>query len=116
MARFSAVAESSAALASATAFANVVAAAAVGFKIRRIQLGVRTSTAVVPTSQQVTVGVNRATARGTASTTVAGIKLDPNSTASNITGVDTAWSIAPSLSAADMYHPTFNSQSGADLP
>lgn len=120
MARYNAIVDSAATLAGAatpgTVFANIDSAAAVGFKLRRVTLGVRTTTAVVPTSQQVTVGIVRATARGTSTATTAGAKMDPNTAASGITGVDTTWSTPPTLAAACSYEVTFNTQSGVDLP
>lgn len=115
MARYSAQVKSTAALAVDTAFAAVVPAAAIACKIRRVTLGV-VAGATTPTSQQLTVGINRGTARGTATTTVAGQKLDPRSAASGITGLDTVWSAAPTLAAADQFRVSFNSQSGVDLP
>lgn len=120
MARYNAVVEAAAATAASaspgTAFANIVAAASVGFKLRRITIGVRTTAAVVPTSQQATVGLVRATARGTQTATTAGNKLDPNTAASGITGIDTTWSANPTLAAAPNYEVSFNLQSGVDLP
>lgn len=107
--------KSAAALAVDTAFASVVPAAAVACKIRRVTIGV-VAGASTPTSQQVTVGINRGTARGTASTTVTAGKMDPRTAASQITGVDTAWSAAPTLASADQFRVSFNSQSGVDLP
>lgn len=115
MARYSVQVKSAAALAVDTAFAAVVPAAAVACKIRRVTIGV-VAGASVPTSQQVTVGINRGTARGTATTTLTPGKLDPRHQAAGITGVDTAWSGAPTLAAADQFRVSFNSQSGADLP
>lgn len=115
MARYSVQVKSAAALAVDTAFAAVVPAAAVACKIRRVTIGV-VAGASVPTSQQVTVGINRGTARGTASTTLTPSKLDPRHQAAGITGVDTVWSGAPTLAAADQFRVSFNSQSGADLP
>jgi hypothetical protein len=115
VARYSVQVKSAAALAVDTAFAAVVPAAAVACKIRRVTVGVIAG-ASVPTSQQVTVGINRGTARGTASTTVTPGKLDPRSPAAGITGVDTVWSTPPTLAAADQFRVSFNSQSGADLP
>lgn len=115
MARYMQRVESASALAADTVFANLVAAAAANFKLRRLILGVRAG-AAVPTSQQVTVDVIRATARGTASTTVAGLPLDTRSVADPTTGVDTAWSVAPTLAASPLASPTFNTQSGVDLP
>lgn len=117
MARYSASVESAAAVGADTAFASVVPAAAVAFKLRRVTVGV-VAGAAVPTSQQLEVGINRGTARGTATTTVAGVRLDPRSAASGITGMDTVWSVAPTVGASstDAVKVAFNSQSGADLP
>lgn len=115
MARYSAFVKSSTALAVDTAFAAIVPAAAVACKIRRVTIGV-VAGATTPTSQQLTVAINRGTARGTASTTVSGQRLDPRSAASGITGMDTVWSGAPTLAAADQFRVSFNSQSGVDLP
>ncbi|SRR6266496_39445 len=115
MARYSAQVKSAAALAVDTAFAAIVPAAAVACKIRRVTLGV-VAGATTPTSQQVTVSINRGTARGTATTTVAGQRLDPRSAASGITGMDTVWSVVPTLAAADQFRVSFNTQSGVDLP
>lgn len=115
MARYLTVVESSAALGANTNFANVVSSANVGFKLRRLVAGVRAG-ASVPTSQQLTVAVFRATARGTASATATPQKMDPNSGAAAITGVDTAWSVAPTLASDKLFEFSFNSQSGADLP
>lgn len=115
MARYSAQVKSASALAVDTAFAALVPAAAVMFKLRRVTLGV-VAGATTPTSQQLTVGINRGTARGTATTTVTAQKLDPRSPASGITGMDTVWSTPPTLGSADQYRVSFNSQSGVDLP
>jgi hypothetical protein len=115
MARYSAFVKSTAALAVDTAFASIVPAAAIAFKLRRVTLGVVAGTSA-PTSQQLTIGINRGTARGTVTTTVTGQKLDPRSGASGITGMDTVWSVAPTLAAADLFRVSLNSQSGTDLP
>lgn len=125
MARFITTVESAAALpatapSGATAnglFANLVASANTGCKIRRIRVGVRAG-ASAPTSQQVTIAVARTTARGTATTTNTPNPLDPNSAASGITGLDTAWSAVPTgvWTAPYFDEITFNTQSGADLP
>jgi hypothetical protein len=92
-----------------------VPAAAVACRLRRVTLGV-VAGAATPTSQQLTLAINRGTARGTASTTVSGQRLDPRTAASGITGMDTAWSVVPTLAAADQFRVSFNSQSGVDLP
>lgn len=124
MGRFTSTAESAAALvatapsgANANAlFAALVAGANAGFRLRRVTLGCRAGTGA-PTSQQVTVGMVRTTARGTATTTNAAFALDPNAT-SQITGVDTAWSTVPTATwtAPYLYEVSFNTQSGVDLP
>jgi hypothetical protein len=125
MARYNATVESSTALVatapsggSANAlFASLVVSSTAGYKVRRITLGVRAG-ATVPTSQQLTVAMVRTTARGTATTTTAGNKLDPNSAASQITGLDVAWSAVPTATwtAPYLFEVSFNSQSGVDLP
>lgn len=124
MARYFSLVESATALnatapSGATAnqlFASLVAGASAGFKLRRLQIGVRAG-ASAPTSQQLTVGIVRATARGTATTTYTPLALDPNSPASQITGLDTAWSTVPTVGAwSAMWEMSFNSQSGLDLP
>lgn len=115
MARYSAVVESAAALASATTFANIVAGASANFKLRRVILGLRAG-ASVPTSQQVTVSIVRATARGTATATTSGSGNDPRSAASGITGVDTTWSVVPTVSATKSYEVSLNTQGTVDLP
>lgn len=99
-------------------FANLNASATAGYKLRRITLGVIAGTGA-PTSQQVSVGLVRTTARGTATTTNAPKALDPNSLqTSSITGLDTAWSTVPTATwtAPYLYQVTFNTQSGFDLP
>jgi len=125
MARFQATVESVAAL-SGTApvsggatnglFANLIAGASGGYKLRRVTLGVRAG-ASVPTSQQVTVAVVRATARGTQTTNVTGNKMDPNGPSPNAS-LDTAWSAAPTATytAPYLFEASFNTQSGVDLP
>src|SRR5918993_220290 len=103
MARFGAQLKSTAALAVDTGFAWLMSSATTGYKLRRVTLGV-VAGATTPTSQQVTVGINRVTTAGT--TPSAGMtpaKLDPNSA-------------APTNTANDQFRTTFNSQSGVDLP
>jgi len=98
-------------------FANLNASATAGYKLRRVTLGVIAGTGA-PTSQQVSVGFVRTTARGTATTTLTPSKLDPGSPAAAITGLDTAWSTVPTATWTPpyLYQVTFNSQSGVDLP
>lgn len=117
MARYSFTTTSAAALAVDTAFASVVPAAAVAFKIRRVIIGSVAGTSAV-NDQQVVFGINRATARGTASgsSPFTMTRMDPRSAASAITGVDTTWSVAPTLASTDMIRVSFNLKSGVDLP
>lgn len=117
MARFSVSLYSTAAVAADAPIAAVVPATNLACKIRRVTLGVVAGTST-PTSQQLVVGINRGTARGTATTTLTPVKLDPRSPAAGITGVDTAWSGNPTFGASstDMVKIPINSQSGADLP
>jgi hypothetical protein len=114
MARFKESVESASALAAATTFANLVAGAAANAKIRRLTAGFRTSGAI--TSQQITIAAFRATARGTATTTVTPLAEDPRSAATAITGLDTVWSTAPTLAANAIMKWSINTQSGSDLP
>lgn len=115
MARYSAQVKSSTALAVDTAFAWLMAPAGNGCKVRRITIGL-VAGATVPTSQQVTVGVNRVSTAGT--TPTAGMtpaKLDPNSAAAGMIW-DSAFATPPTPNANDQFRVSFNSQSGADLP
>lgn len=116
MARYNAQIESAAALAVDTGFAWLMAPAGSGCKLRRVTLGVATTTAVVPTSQQIVVGINRVSTAGT--TPTAGNtpnKLDPNSATAAMVW-DSGFVTPPTLGTSDAYRIAFNSQSGADLP
>ena len=115
MARYTASGTSAAALANGTAIASVVPAAAANCKVVRIKLGCVNAGGAV-TDFQIGVGINRATARGTATGTSTGVKSDPDSGASVITGVDTAWSVQPTLAAADYEVLGFNTRGGSDSP
>lgn len=114
MARYACQVKSAAALAVDTGFAWVHASAGNGYKLRRVTLGV-VAGAATPTSQQVTVGINRATNAGTTPTAATMHKLDPNSPAAGATAAS-AFATAPTLTATDQYRVSFNSQSGVDLP
>ncbi|MFC3454003.1 hypothetical protein [Amycolatopsis speibonae] len=115
MARYSAQAKSSAALAVDTGFAWLQSSANNGFKLRRVTIGVVAGTST-PTSQQLTVGINRVTTAGT--TPGGGMtpnKLDPSSAAAGST-FKTTYATPPTLTADDAFRVSFNSQSGVDLP
>lgn len=117
MARYNAQLLSPAAIAADTAFAWFGYTAQVA-RIRRVTLGVSTTTAIVPTSQQVRVGFNITTA-GSPATPVSATanKLDPQS-GTNGVNLIASWGTAPTLTvtANDQYGVAFNTQSGADLP
>src|SRR5256885_2167633 len=103
MARVNAQCESAASLAGDTGFAWLYPVAGNGFKLRRITVGCTTTTAVVPTSQQVTVGLNRTTNAGT--TPGGGMtanKMDTNSAAATAV-FSTTFATPPTLTANDFY-------------
>lgn len=115
MARYSAQVKSATALAVDTGFAWLMASASTGFKLRRVTIGV-VAGATTPTSQQVTLGINRVTTAGT--TPTAGMtpaKLDPNSAAAGAVW-NSAYATPPTVTANDQFAFSFNSQSGADMP
>lgn len=125
MARYLMTAESAAAI-NATAptggtanqlFAAVPVSTTLNYRLRRITLGVRAG-ATTPTSQQVTVGLVRTTARGTATTTNAIRGLDQPGATAGCPGCDVAWSTVPTATwtAPYLYEVSFNTQSAADLP
>jgi hypothetical protein len=119
MARHTVVVESAAALAADTNFANLVAGTVTPLKLRRVILGVRAG-ASAPTSQQITVALIRATARGSPTTTVAPRTQKGIGRVAESPGVDTVWSTGPTLvgttPALSEARISFNSQSGADIP
>lgn len=115
MARYAVQVKSAAALAVDTGFGWLMSSANNGYKLRRITLGV-VAGASTPTSQQLTVGINRVTTAGT--TPSAGMtpaKMDPSSAAAGSVW-NTSYSAAPTNTANDQYRVSFNSQSGVDLP
>ena len=115
MARYFVSGTSAAALANGSAIAAVIPAAAVGCKIVRATFGVINAGGTI-SDFQVGIGINRATARGTSTLTAAGVKADPDTAASQITGVDQTWSVQPTLAAADAVTIGFNVRGGADMP
>lgn len=130
MSRFSATAESQAAQAAGAPatttfngyFFGIRGGASANFKLRRLIIGVRAGGSV-PTSQQVTLQLQRQTvaAVGTGITLAsAGGALDPRGAASAIAGFDittalTAGTTGPTLTTIINKY-TFNTQSAMDLP
>lgn len=114
MARYLTPVTTATALAANGAIASVVSTN-VRFRIRRIILGSVAGTSAV-NDQQVLVGFNRATARGTATTTLTPGRMDDGTAAAGIVGVDSAWSVQPTLAAQDLFVVPFNLKSGVDLP
>jgi hypothetical protein len=116
MARYNAQLLSSAAIAADTGFGWFGYVATVA-RLRRVTLGVSTTTAVVPTSQQVRVGFNVTTGAAATPTAATTNKLDPSS-AANAVSLVSVFGTPPTLgaTAADAFSVSFNTQSGADLP
>ena len=114
MPKFSTPTTSAAALANGNAICSVVPGAAANFKGQTIVLGVVNAGGAI-TDFDCAVGINRGTARGTQSATSTPTRTDPNSAASAITGVDTAWSVQPTLAAQDLRLIPFNSRGGIVL-
>lgn len=100
-------------------------AAAAGFRIRRIILGCRTTTGVVPTSQQIGVGIYRQTVAPAGTGLVAAVlgqpmevhtpQTDPTTgiIAVNATAIGTT---GPTLATNPLFRTTFNSQNSWDVP
>jgi|SRR5882762_1111841 len=117
MARFRTSLVSAAALAANTDFLWLMSAATRGFFLRRVTLGVITSTAVVPTSQQIQVNITPTSSAGTTPTAnPAGISaLNGSLNATPLVAADSAFATPPTLTGAP-YTISFNSQSAVDLP
>lgn len=101
----------------------LVAGASQNFKIRRCILGLRTTTAVVPTSQQYEIAIYRQTVRvvGTGFSTIVMQNQDTRAAASQITGIDittaaTAGTTGPTIGANPLERLTLNTQSAFDCP
>lgn len=96
-----------------------------GFRFRRLQLGVMTTSATVPTSQQIQVGIYRQTVApaGTGiATAVPGQALetwtpqtDPTAGIFAITAT-TIGTTGPTIATNPIIKPTFNSQNTLDVP
>lgn len=115
MARYTAQLTSSATLASGTAFAWLGYSSTVGLRLRRVVLGVIGGTSAV-SSQQLQVGINP-THAGSPTVPVNATAFPMNSVfAANSNNLISAWTVAPTLNAADEITLTFNSQSGGDWP
>lgn len=115
MARYHITGASLAALGNGLAFASIVPGAAANFRLVRTVFGMLNAGGT-PTDFNIGVGINRGTARALTPTTAQGVKADPDSGASVISGVDTAWGTAPTLAAADAITIPFNTRGGADTP
>src|SRR3954465_6052090 len=114
MGRYITPVTSGTAIAVDTAFAGVVGTASVRCRVRRVIIGTVAGTSSVA-DQQPVVGINRATAAGTASSTLTPGKLDDLSAAPDCSVV-AAWSVQPTLGAQDLGRVPFNAKSGVDLP
>lgn len=111
---FTAQVVSATGLATGNAIISLVPAAAANFKITSVVLGFNNVGGTVQ-DFDCSVGLNRGTARGTSSATATVNRADPNSAASAITAVDTAWSVQPTLAGVDGWTWSFNSRGGLAL-
>jgi hypothetical protein len=116
MARYHAQVQGTTAIAVDTEVCWIMSTSATnGFKLRRVTASlVAAGSAAAPPDQQCVLGINRVTTAGT--TPVAGTvaKLDPNTLAATA-AFDTAFTGAPTKSAADDYRISISSRGGADL-
>jgi len=101
------------------------ASATAGFRLRRVSVGVRTTSASVPTSQQVSVALYRQTV-APAGTGLAAAQLgqplethtlqtDPT-VGTIVTTATTIGTTGPTLAANPLHTITFNTQSTVDFP
>ena len=115
MARYKAQLTSSAALTSGTAFAWLGYSSTVGFRLRRVILGVIAGSSPV-SSQQLQVGINP-TSSGTPATATNVTNYQMNSAfRASSNNLVSAWVTPPTLAATDEITLAFNSQSGGDWP
>jgi hypothetical protein len=101
------------------------ASATAGFRLRRLQLGVMTTSATVPTSQQIQVGIYRQTVAPSGSGIAAAVpgqafepwtlQTDPTAGLFAITAT-TIGTTGPTLASNAIVKPTFNSQTTLDVP
>jgi hypothetical protein len=96
-----------------------------GFRLRRLQLGVMTTSATVPTSQQISVGIYRQTVApsGTGiASAVPGQALETWTPQTDPTGgifaitATTIGTTGPTIASNAIIKPTFNSQTTLDVP
>ena len=96
-----------------------------GYRLRRLKLGVRTTTAVVPTSQQISVAIYRQTVAPVGTGLAAAVLGQPLETWTPqtdptvgliVTTAATIGTTGPTLAANPIDTLTFNSQSYLDVP
>lgn len=110
---FTAQVQSPAALANGNLVCQIVPAAASNCKIVSIVFGVNNVGGAI-TDFDLSVGLNRGTARGTSSATATINKSDPNQLTGAII-VDSTVSVQPTLAASDGWLWSFNSRGGLAL-
>ncbi len=101
------------------------ASATVGFRMRRLVLGVRTTTGVVPTSQQVGCAIHRQTVAPAGTGLAAAVlgqpfelqtaQTDPT-TGVIVTTATTIGTTAPTIAAVPLAKFNFNTQNSWDVP
>jgi hypothetical protein len=103
----------------------VGASATAGYRLRRISVGVRTTSATVPTSQQISVAMYRQTVAPAGTGLAAAVLGQPLEThtlqtdptvGTIVTTATTIGTTGPTLAANPLHTVTFNSQSTVDFP
>lgn len=101
------------------------ASATAGFKLRRVVLGCRTTTGVVPTSQQIGVGIYRQTVAPSGTGLAAAVLGQPMETFTPqtdptvgmiVTTATTIGTTGPTLATNPLARFSFNSQNSWDVP
>lgn len=96
-----------------TAIASLIPSAAQGFKLVAVVLGMSNSGGAI-VDFSIVVGLNRTNTRGTAGTTDIGTRADLDSGLASITGLDSNYSVPPTLGAQGPYW-AYNSRGGIAL-
>lgn len=101
------------------------ASATAGFRLRRVVLGIRTTTAAIPTSQQIQVGIYRQTVAPAGTGLAAAVLGQPHETwtlqtdptvGMIATTAVTIGTTGPTINANPIHKLDFNTQSGWDVP
>jgi len=118
MSRYKTQVVSPAALAVDTGFLWLMGAAAEGFMLRGVVIGIRhTTAATAVTDFQAKIGINRVTTDGTGALTASTVTKDKGRYPANTFRAGTAWATTnPTLASSDSLVIPFNAKSGVELP